>query len=205
MVNLNQIDINERLQRLACCIATKVGSLNFDLINGRKICTVEDIEELDLLTSYYDILSCYNIIQPCVNPTATMTYSSGSNGTITIVIAGISIGTVFWSVNSDTTNTNIVNLINSTTATTGFSAAKVGGGITITSNSCSAILNGSTIVTTNSRGNVVYNNTPFTGGVNAIVDGDNCILEVDAQNMFEQASILCDICFATPGTTYLTQ
>lgn len=61
MINLNQVDINVRLQILQCCIGTKAAELLVKIKIGAKDVNCK-LLELQVLQGMFKAVKCYNIL-----------------------------------------------------------------------------------------------------------------------------------------------
>lgn len=199
MTNLNQLDLNVRLQLISCCFSALSATFADDLRYGRK-CTDQDRTDLAMLMIYLEILECYSIIPEgaSANPVSTL-----STGTITVTLSTIGSEVIIYldgvpivtytitSSNGEITADEIADLLTDA----GYPSSSVKGVIVIQGPCSNGILG-----VTAGESTLIADG--FTGGSCGIPLPSNCFTEEEIQEILEKVSKLTGLCFQPPGFEY---
>lgn len=197
MIDLNQQDLNVRLQLTNCCVGEKTVNLLAKVKIGSKDVDCK-LQELQVLQEMLKYLKCYDVNAVDVLATGTVEINVIPAGsTINVLVNGISISGLYTRT-SAIQSTEMINLTAQINAFQSFYMAVFDplqgafGKIVITSKICNSQLLQATIV----------NATVTLNGLTGICSA-NCLTEIQAQAMFDWISKKCDTCFKSPGFSYI--
>lgn len=201
MADLNQTDLNVRLQRASCCIGSFGHQIATEFAYG-KTCANNNLKQLLLLEIWLDMLTNYQVNIACANSVSIITINSGTAGNISTLTSeyGTLIGSaVSWQGSTTATATALAAAINAYNPNV-FTALASSNMVLITRDECEASTGKPAAVVTGDISITIGN---WLGGVDAVDNSENnCITEEEAQRIAEEISEICDICFATIGTSY---
>lgn len=189
-----------------CCAGTLGNKVANDFKYGLK-CAEADLKKLKLLNAYIEILCEYSPLSSTETlATGQITLSHDTpapSGTVKIYVNGVLIGQATASTTLTQLAIDLNTSINSTTSAPDYTSTRDTYTLTISGATGSGSLpNGyqiTYVVTGNLTVDVVQN---MAGGISLIEDGDQCLTEEQAQNMFEEISEICKSCFGTINYTY---
>lgn len=199
MTNLNQLDLNVRLQLINCCYSAMSSTFANDLKYGRK-CEIKNRINLAILAVYLEILEKYKIILPGAT---TGGDTSLSSGTITIVSVGSGDNIVVY-IDGNPIATYSATSSSRTIAMTGLASALTTAGYPASSNDTFITVTGSCTngLLSSTGGKAVITVSGFTGGSCGILIPGNCYSEEEIQALLEKVSLLTGLCFQPPGFDY---
>lgn len=196
MIELNQQDLNVRLQLANCCIGEQTAELLDKIKIGSKDvnCKLQNLQVMQNMIKY---LKCYDVTLEEVNATGTIQINNISDelGSCNVTINGITISGTYNFTNTDTNEQTIglVNQINSyqLVYTATVNTDNVQYFIEITGN-CNNYL-----IEVEGDGTFVVE-----GLENGICLSNNCLTEEQVQTMFIWIGKKCNICYQMPGFDY---
>lgn len=197
MATLNQTDLNVRLQRIRCCIASKGATLVDKIKMGSKDVHCK-LQELQVIEGMFEAIKCWNIEDSEVLATGEIDVVKLEPGdSVQVFIGGVAVTPIITSVGGGEVNmmTNIKNYINA-------------GGIYTASypagpRNASIVIRGTCA---NEPITIEFEGDPTSvitiSGLSGGFCGLNCLTEVEVQAMIDYIATRCDLCFKDPGFDY---
>lgn len=202
MTNLTETDLGVIISRARCCSGDLSYKIATAYTNGISIeC---NLKKLKLLNTYIKILCQYQALNSTqVNPSGKFSIGSGTDGTLTVKLAGEIIGT-HTAVGSNVTNIAI-GITNSIDANINYNATRVSTLITVTGTRGS--LDNNKRLTFITTGNITIDSTKTenfnSSGKDIITAQDNIVSETEIQSIAEDVNRICKTCQLSPNTTYI--
>lgn len=179
-----------------------------------KACWEEHLKELKLLVALSRILRNYNAQVNETIGTVTLTLLAGNNGSVTVKLSGLTLGTAIYNTslthtiallaaNLNTTCSTLAETLRFTAVANGTTmtiSSPVGTGTLYNNLLLTAIFTG---ITTDFITALSGTITKFSGGITEVTEDDNCLTEIQAQSLWNEISKLTDICFMPIGTSYV--
>ena len=206
-MDLNNTDIEVRLQKTICCLADKADCLvsNYTLGND---CADVYMKEFAMVDAMFMAIENYEAQEVPAKALVTIVSGGFGAGTITVLVGALTLGSGTWNATTGITGlaSVLTTSINSSTSTTGYSATLYGSSVVVHAPAGNGSSFNGTVITANVTGVVVASANPFSGGIDGVLEEDldnNCLEESQILDMFEYISKWCGLCFAAPGSTYI--
>ena len=201
---LTRNDVLVRLRKLLCATTCKAETIAQKYFNGI-IPSKCEIRQLEAITAMIEVLKCYT--PPRAEVLATGSFQlSGTNGTIWVTVNDVPITTaaVSFSTNLATTLIAIETAIDGVTTTPNYTASISGTTLTVTAVAGSGEKPNGYIINSINTGDMDLTSiVNMTGGVDGIVNDDNCFTAAKAEDIFDFLSEKVGIDLPTAGATYV--
>lgn len=192
MADLNQTDIDVRLQLTGCEFSELANTFANDLKYGRK-CATTNQRNLLLLNAYIELIECLNVETLAVG--SVFIQSLVLNDVTDLLINGVSIIGGPYTVISTNTNLTMSALTNYINTNTSYTAVYNGGKLAI---NITGTCENFTITATTTKESVITTEN----GTGGICTTNNCITEIELQGVMDNISKLTKICFQPIGFEY---
>ena len=204
MANLTRADVLIRLRKVICCVSR----LAYDMVLGYANGIIPpkcNTRKLQLTTAIVEALRCYEppIAETLAEGSFTLT---GTAGGVTIYINAIDVtnGAIAFDTDLTTTATAVAAAITAFGSTPNYTATSSGAIVTVVADTGSGSSSNDFSIDSVDTGDMALTSVvDMTGGVDEIVDADNCFTLASAKLLFSELEELTGIMFAPAGATYI--
>lgn len=193
---LNQTDLDVRLQRIRCCIASKGSTLVDKIKIGSKDVHCK-LQELQVIEGMFEAIKCYNVEDETVLPIVEMPINKGAfttGDTLNIYSNGIEIGEGITMGSRSPFNQadQLVSMLTLLGLDVSIIDGAEGSIVYLTLDCTNPVIT----ARKNLGASIVLSYTESVCGK------ENCLTEEEVLKMIDYISTKCDLCFEDPGFDY---